>query len=872
MEEKLILGLPNDGKAGVAPAAAFRLSDKEQAGRAKYGLIPALLVGAVGAELADSGESLEEGMQRVPRPPDDGKGPSGPEQNLKRIEDVAKFIRQLSQETARDVAPASDTIASVRLHYSSSDAHPATRQMERLFRAFNDNDSRIFSGEDSFRFPVIRSYRFGGGGLDNDWTGPAQPREEEETEAEFRPVEDDGQGEEDDGERANRLPTVSGRSLLPNTMMNVSALIFLGDLLRLVNDADGDALTIHNIKASQGDIQFHGPGRWLYTPERGALGDITFTYQVSDGYGLITVQARMSIVRPPPREIAGTDGEDRLLGTPFEDIIDGRDGDDVIYGRESNDLVSGGGGDDTLLGGDGDDVLHGDDGRDIMFGGAGKDVLFGGDGDDQLYGETGNDSLMGGAGNDSLSGGAGNDRLFGEDGDDLVLGEAGGDVVDGGRGDDDLSGGSGNDVLIGGEGDDVLRMGLAGEEARSSDHPATDGDDVYSGGGGIDTLDASGSDTGIEIDLASGTASGDASGTDIVEGVENIIGTSHADTITGDAADNMIDAGSGDDLLAGGDGNDVIDGAGGDDVFLVYAVADGDDGNDVYDGGEGNDTIDLTALVEAVVADIAERYVEGAEIGRDTISNFEIIRGGRGGDKLNGGSDSDLLHGGAGNDKLTGRAGDDILVGGDGEDLVVGDEGNDTFLIFARGTANAASDGNDSFDGGAGTDIYDASATKLGITIDLEVGRATGSEIDIDTLTSVEAAIGGSGDDTLVDGAGVTIMTGGAGNDIFVFRFASLAGDHQDEIVDFATGDRVDLSTFEGLVFGGLGSEDGAQAGRITFYHRQFEDQEKTVVRAIVDLEHDDDIEILLHGRYHLTEQDFMLAALEIAAQENAQA
>ncbi|WP_395517847.1 calcium-binding protein, partial [Pseudorhizobium flavum] len=299
---------------------------------------------------------------------------------------------------------------------------------------------------------------------------------------------------------------------------------------------------------------------------------------------------------------------------------------------------------------------------------------------------------------------------------------------------------------------------------------------------------------------------------------------------------------------------------------------DGDDGDDVYDGGDGIDTLDLTALVEAVVADFDERYVEGDEIGRDTISNFEIIRGGRGNDRLNGDSGSDILHGGDGHDKLKGREGDDILVGGDGNDVVEGNNGNDTFLVFARGAWNAASDGNDSFDGGLGTDTYDASATRSGITIDLHIGRATGIETDIDTLSSVEAAIGGSGDDTLVDGAGVTIMTGGAGNDIFVFGFASLDGAHRDEIRDFAAGDRVDLSAFGGLVFDGLGVEDDAQAGRITFYHQQFEDQERTVVRAIVDLEHDDDIEILLHGRYHLTEQDFMLAAMELAAQEQAQA
>src|SRR5690606_5232597 len=236
----------------------------------------------------------------------------------------------------------------------------------------------------------------------------------------------------------------------------------------------------------------------------------------------------------------------------------------------------------------------------------------------------------------------------------------------------------------------------------------------------------------------------------------------HDDTVTGDDDDNVIHAGAGDDQLAGGDGDDVIEAGDGDDTVVVFAASDDDhdDGDDVYEGGGGVDTIDLTALVEAVVADIQEQYVEGAEIGRDTITNFEIVRGGRGNDKLNGSSSNDILHGGAGNDKLKGRGEDDLLIGGDGNDEIEGNDGNDTFLVFARATSGPVSDGNDIFEGGLGVDLYDASPTTLGVTIDLHVGRVTGIETGTDALTSVEAAIGGSGDDTIVDGVGVTIMTG----------------------------------------------------------------------------------------------------------------
>ena len=877
MEEKLILGLPNDGKTTVAPANAFRLSEREQRGRVKYGLIPALMVGAIGAELAGSSDELEEGLQRVPKPYDDETvGTNPPSQDLQRIEDVANFLRQVSDEMTGQGNTVAGVV-SVRLRYSGSEPYSSSVHMERLFRAFNDN-GRISWNEDSFRFPVRGPNGFGSDDFSNSWRGPAIPRpsvpdgSEDGATSQLPGGNGPGPGgDDDDDDRANRLPTASGRSTLPSTMMNLSALIMLGDLLRLVRDADGDPLSIYNLRASQGDIEAYGPGRWLYTPERGALGEVTFTYQVSDGYGAITVQSRMSIVKPPPREIAGTEGDDRLLGTPFEDIIDGRGGDDFIYGRESNDIISGGIGNDTLIGGDGDDILYGDAGRDIIFGGRGNDVLFGGDGDDDLYGEDGNDRLMGGAGNDRLMGGEGDDRLFGEEGNDVLLGEAGNDLLEGGIGNDDLSGGGGNDVVLAGAGDDIIRMGFAGEEERQATQPATDGNDVYAGGEGIDTLDASAVTAGVEIDLEAGTATGETIGSDQVEGIENVVGSDCDDIITGDGHDNVLSGGAGDDVLTGGDGDDAICAGDGDDVVIVLAQggsSSADDGNDVYDGGDGTDTLDLSALIEAVVADFEERYVEGAEIGRDTITNFEIIRGGRGNDRLNGDSSNDILHGGAGNDRLRGRDGDDILVGGDGRDEVEGDGGDDTFLVMARIPTGPLSDGDDSFDGDSGIDVYDASATRLGVTIDLDIGRVTGSETGTDILTSVEAAIGGHGDDTLVDGVGVTIMTGGAGNDIFVFGLASVAGHHRDEIRDFTAGDRIDLSAFASQLVGGLAFEGDPQSGRITFYHQQFEDREQTVVRAIMDLEHDDDIEILLHGRYHLSDQDFIFAALEQAAQD----
>src|SRR5262249_52602905 len=83
-------------------------------------------------------------------------------------------------------------------------------------------------------------------------------------------------------------------------------------------------------------------------------------------------------------------------------------------------------------------------------------------------------------------------------------------------------------------------------------------------------------------------------------------------------------------------------------------------------------------------------------------------------------------------------------------------------------------DGNDRYDGGAGTDTYDASGIATAVTVNLTQSKATGTDIGTDTLTTIENAIGGSGNDSLsgstlnnllVGGAGNDTINGGAGND-----------------------------------------------------------------------------------------------------------
>ncbi|EPE98402.1 cadherin-like domain-containing protein [Rhizobium grahamii] len=1019
MEEKLILGLPDDGQAAVAPANRFRLAADKGADRRIYSL--PLLFGVLGAVLGSGKDKPEPAHEQKAAGPEPVEPPGPEATNLAAIDDVAAFLRDMTDELMASTSGVIGKrhVASVRLSFEDLPLPRNPNLADTVMRAFNanDNDGRIGINGESFHFPNPGRARHGGGGhgggrgrgpgdtsgRDGDGAGDGKGP------LPGGPDQHGGDGDDDDETRANRLPVSLGRNVLANGLVNLSMLIFLDDLLAKTYDPDGDELSVRNLTASSGAITAYGDGVWLYTPARGVSGPVTFTYQVSDGKGSIVTQSSLSLLKGGPHEIAGTDGDDRLLGTPDNDIISLKDGDDFVHAREGRDVVFAGAGDDTVFGGDGDDLIHGEAGNDRLFGGLGNDVLFGGEGNDDLFGDDGNDSLMGEGGHDRLFGGAGNDHLMGDDGDDQLFGEAGDDLLEGGAGNDVLTGGLGKDVALGGAGDDSFRVGLLSEDLRQEAAASTgtststsDGNDTYVGGEGSDTYDAGGATAAVHVDLASGTATGTDIGSDSLDGIENVIGSGDDDTISGDgygnhlqggagddelagkAGDDLIEGGAGDDALTGGLGTDVALGEAGDDTFKVgllgedltqqaagTPVSDGNDtyvggegsdtydasgataavdvdlasgtatgadigsdsldgienvigsahddticgdgydnqliggagddvvsggagddvvivlgppaadssdsgldagshdGNDAYDGGAGCDTLDLSALVKMVIADIEAGYAEGEEIGRDTILGFETIHGGSGDDRFSGGSGTDILYGGGGDDQVAGRSGDDHLVGGDGDDRLDGGSGDDVFIVLAR-SGNGGDDGDDRMDGGSGSDCYDASATVLGVVIDLERGEASGAEIGDDELLDVENASCGSGDDTIIASARVNVLIGGDGNDVFVFQsVASLANDGagHDEILDFGVGDRIDLSAlgqYGTLTFAGLQIDgDTPQIGSITVFYEALGDDTRTVVRTIVDLDHDDDLQILLRGHHELTAEDFILAAIE---------
>lgn len=227
--------------------------------------------------------------------------------------------------------------------------------------------------------------------------------------------------------------------------------------------------------------------------------------------------------------------------------------------------------------------------------------------------------------------------IVGTAGDDVLLGTAGDDVIFGLGGDDVLRGRGGDDVLCGGAGDDLLAGGAGG--------------DILVGGVGIDTVSFAGAPEPVRVDLLEGVALG-GFGVDLIDGVENAIGTAGDDTLLGDAGVNT---------LHGGPGNDVLEGRG---------------AADLLSGGTGTDVASFEDATGPVMVLLREQRAHGGA-GADELASVEGAIGSPFDDYLEGSGTGNHLDGGPGHDVLRGLGGADLLVGGDGSDVGYGGPGID---------------------------------------------------------------------------------------------------------------------------------------------------------------------------------------------------
>ncbi len=238
--------------------------------------------------------------------------------------------------------------------------------------------------------------------------------------------------------------------------------------------------------------------------------------------------------------------------------------------------------------------------------------------------------------------------------------------------------------------------------------------------------------------------------------------TTGNDTINGTTGNDSIDALSGNDSIFGDAGNDTLIGNAGDDTLR------GGTGNDTLQGGAGNDSLDggdgaadlaeYGDVVGAVTVDLTTGTASGAA-GSDLLTAIEWVWSGASNDSLRGDSLSNYLAGRGGADTLRGEGGDDFLA----PDLP---------------TATA----NDLIDGGPGFDRLELFNATTSLTVDLSQNRLFG--YGTDTLVSVEGALGGAANDTMIGdsignyfwgrtgvdnlsgAAGADTLFGGGGNDL----------------------------------------------------------------------------------------------------------
>lgn len=507
--------------------------------------------------------------------------------------------------------------------------------------------------------------------------------------------------------------------------------------------------------------------------------------------------------------IEGLDGNDRLSGVAGSDTLSGGNGNDTLLGGLGADVLDGGVGRDRVsyresviglvadfantaantgeaagdsytavedLEGTGyNDTLGGDVQANNLLGLEGNDRMDGRAGADSLYGGEGNDTLVGGADGDRLEGGNGTDfasydtataavridlvtpslnlgdalgdsfvtvegfiltgfadTFSGSNSGELVYGGAANDTLSGLGGADLLSGGAGNDLLYGGDGDDTLIGGV--------------GVDRLEGGVGNDMVSYADATAAVRADLTTpGSNTGDAAGDTYVT-VEDMEGSTFADTLAGDGGANRIFGLLGNDQIWGRAGNDVLYGGDGDDTML------GGTGSDTLFGGAGFDIASYAESATSVRVDLATPGNSTGEALGDIFDGIEGLLGGNSADTLQGDGGANLLMGGLGNDSLEGRGGNDTVQGGDGLDTLQGGDGNDR----VEGGL-----GNDLMYGGTGNDSLIAGDGNDTLYGDTEADTLEGG-VGNDTL------YGGDGDDRLDGGTGSDRMEGGFGNDLYL--------------------------------------------------------------------------------------------------------
>ncbi len=406
----------------------------------------------------------------------------------------------------------------------------------------------------------------------------------------------------------------------------------------------------------------------------------------------------------------------------------------IITGTSGADNLVGTAADDRIGGLGGDDVLQGADGNDMLTGGGGADILDGGIGWDMASYQFATTAVTIDLGSGTGAGGeAQGDTLI-----DIeeIIGSGFNDMLTGSTGSERLFGGDGNDLIEGGTGSDSL-----------------------SGGSGNNTVSYARSSAGVTVDLQLGTGRGGDAENDRLEQFIRVIGSAYDDHLSSGWAfyDESLFGGAGNDVLVGNGGLNTLEGGAGDDVIR------GGFGADLLRGGTGNDTfvytrIDHESTVDPVSKDLIADFAAGDRIDLSAIDAD--------GNAANGVTAFTFV-----GSQFTGHAGEVAIV----------DFGNGVQGVYLDGNGDRIPES-----------IINVRSDHALTAADF-VGVLLGN-------TGNETISGGAGDDVLTGGAGADVLKGGGGNDTFAYvsvADSTVARGGKDTIVDFSTGDRIDLSAID---------------------------------------------------------------------------
>jgi Ca2+-binding RTX toxin-like protein len=600
--------------------------------------------------------------------------------------------------------------------------------------------------------------------------------------------------------------------------------------------------------------------------------------------------------------------------------------------------------DDTLIGDSNDNQLDGNAGADVLNGGAGFDFARYQTASSNIFGDAADTGVLanlsdpsqntGDAAGDTyisiegLIGSNLNDTLIGDGNNNFLRGAVGADVLDG-RGGFDVA----DYLRIGAAESGTVTSGVTADLSNSANNTGDAAGDIYTsieglrgsvfadvltGNDGVNTLEGRGGDDTLDGKLGDDTAIFLGNRSDYV-----VSGAPGAMTIV--------------DTVAGRDGTDIVnnveflrfaDGTFAATDFFAGSVSIADVTISEGDAGTKLATFTLTRLGGTAAFDVSFSTANGSAtagsdylaasgtvsfaVGQNTAQVTVTINGDTTVEpdetflvNLSGATNGAIISDAQAQGTITNDDGS-VIVGQPGQTTVNGTAGSDHFVIGATNVVVNGGAGDDTttiapgslfqahlLNGGTGADTLDLSQLNTASNVNLALGIASGSQIGLSVLTSIENVIGGAGNDSFTASNAVNVLTGGAGSDSFSFATldaarngATFSSGMRDVVTDFretalvpagAPHDTINLAaidaiqggannafTFNPTAWNGVGAEFTA-AGQLRYqYVTDQNGVEHTIIAGNVNAPGQGnglaaDFEIDLVGRHTLSASDFVL-------------